>query len=89
MNCSLQGTQLTLNEEIRLFTSLVNDLQHIREAWSVILEESRIVAANLGFEEMFKQETKKTKFFMMKIEGMYMNLLTKKISFQLKCFMLL
>jgi len=56
VSCLLQGTQLTLDEEIRLFTSLVNDLQRIRESWSTIIEESRIVAVNLGFEEMFKQK---------------------------------
>ena len=29
VSCLLQGTQLTLDEEIRLLKSLLNDLQHI------------------------------------------------------------
>ena len=52
----LQGTQLTLDEEIRLLKSLLNDLQRIRESWSVLMEEASVVAANLGFEESFKQK---------------------------------
>ena len=64
VSCLLQGTQLTLDEEIRFFTSLVKDLQRIRDSWSAIVEESRLVAANLGFEESFKQKRKiKQKIF--------------------------
>ena len=56
VNCLLQGTQLTLDEEIRLLKSLLNDLQRIRESWSVLIEEASVVAVNLGFEESFMQK---------------------------------
>jgi len=63
----------------------LNNLQHIRESWSVIPEESKIVAANLGFEERFKERDKGNKrFFMMKIEEIYMSMLQWKTSFELK-----
>ena len=52
----LQGTQLTLDEEIKLLKSLLNDLQRIRESWPVLLEEASVVATNLGFEKSFKQK---------------------------------
>ncbi|XP_065902561.1 uncharacterized protein [Dysidea avara] len=55
-NCRGQGTQPTLDEEIRLFALLTSDLHHIRESWSAILDEARTVASNLGFEEQFKQK---------------------------------
>jgi len=95
VSCLLQGTLLTLDEEIRLFTSLVSDLQRIRETWSVILEESRIVVVNLGFEilalkRLFnKRDRENRRSFMMKIKEMYLSMLPRKISFELKCFMLL
>ena len=42
----------------------MKDLQCIRDSWSAIVEESRLVAANLGFEESFKQKRKiKQKIF--------------------------
>ena len=53
VSCLLQNTQLALDEEIRLIISLLNDLQHIRESWSVILEEARIVASSLDIEDSF------------------------------------
>ena len=56
VSCLLQDTQLSLDEELRLLTSLLNDLQRIRESWTVILEEAKIVASNLGFEESFKEK---------------------------------
>ena len=56
VSCLLQGTQPTLDEEIRLFALLTSDLHHIRESWSAILDEARTVASNLGFEEQFKQK---------------------------------
>ena len=61
---TLQGIQLALDEEIRLLKSLLNDSQRIRESWSVLLEEASVVAANLGFEESFKQKwLRKTKIY--------------------------
>ncbi|XP_065903748.1 zinc finger MYM-type protein 1-like [Dysidea avara] len=56
VSCLLQGTQLTLDEEIRLFALLTSDLHRISESWSAILDEARTVASNLGFEEQFKQK---------------------------------
>ena len=56
VSCLLQGTQLTLDEEIRLFALLTSVLHRIRESWSAILDEARTVASNLGFEEQFKQK---------------------------------
>ena len=56
VSCLLQGTQLTLDEEIQLLKSLLNDLQRIRESWSVLIEEASVVAVNLGFEESLKQK---------------------------------
>jgi len=37
----------------------VKDLQRIRDSWSAIVEESRLVAANLGFEVSFKQNRRR------------------------------
>ena len=74
--CLLQGTKLTLDEEIRLLKALLNDLQCIRELWSVLIGEASVLATILVFEECFKQ--KRLRFILMKTGEMPMNMLMKK-----------
>ena len=50
----LQGSAITIDEELHLIKSLQNDLKRIREAWHVILEESKLVASALGVNEQFQ-----------------------------------
>ena len=44
----LQGSKITIDEELRLIESLKDDLKRVRESWSVISVESNLVAFSLG-----------------------------------------
>ena len=50
----LQGSAITIDEELHLIKSLQDDLKRIREVWHVILEESKLVAGALGLKEQFQ-----------------------------------
>ena len=52
----LQGSAITIDEELQLIKSLQNDLKRIREAWHVILEESKLFAGALGLNEQFQEK---------------------------------
>ena len=41
---------------MQLIKSLQDDLKRIREAWHVILEESKLVAGTLGLNEQFQEK---------------------------------
>ena len=55
----LQGSGITLDKELRLIKSLQGDLKRIREAWAVILEESKLVAGALGLNEQFQEKRRR------------------------------
>ena len=50
----LQCPNVTLDEESRLMRSLLTDIQRIRESWHLILQESKLVASGLGFQQNLK-----------------------------------
>ena len=52
----LQSSEITIDEELQLIKSLQDDLKRIREAWHVILEESKRVAGALGLNEQFQEK---------------------------------
>lgn len=52
----LQKLNITLDEEFLLIKNLLSDL---RDSWEVILQESKLVAKNLGWEENFKEKRHK------------------------------
>ena len=52
----LQKSNITLDKETLLIENLLSDLQRIRNSWEVILQESKLVARNLGSEENFKEK---------------------------------
>ncbi len=53
----LQGSGITIDEELHLIKSLQDDLKHIREGWNVILEESKLGA--LGLTEQFQEKRRR------------------------------
>ena len=56
----LQGSKITIDEELRLIESLKDDLKRVRESWSVISVESKLVAASLGLSEHFREKKRRT-----------------------------
>ena len=56
VNVLLQKSSITLDEETLLMKNLLSDLQRIRDSWEAILQETRLVAKNLGWEENFKEK---------------------------------
>ena len=56
----LQGSKITIDEELRLIESLKDDLKRVRESWSVISVESKLVAASLGLSEHFREKRRRT-----------------------------
>ena len=52
----MQKSNITLDEETLLIKNLFSDLQSIRNSREVILQESILVARNLGWEEIFKEK---------------------------------
>ena len=55
----LQGSKITIDEELRLIESLKDDLKRVRESWSVISVESKLVAS-LGLSEHFREKKRRT-----------------------------
>jgi hypothetical protein len=55
----LQGSGITIDEELHLIKSLQDDLKRIREGWNVILEESKLVAGALGLTEQFQEKRRR------------------------------
>ena len=55
----LQKSNITLDEETLLIKNLLLGLQRIRNSWEVILQESKLVARNLGWEENFKEKRRR------------------------------
>ena len=61
---SLQFPNVTLDEESRLMRSLLTDIQRIQESWHLILQESKLVASGLGFQQDLKlKRRRRTKTF--------------------------
>ena len=56
----LQGSKITIDEELRLIESLKDDLKRVRESWSVISVESKLVASSLGLSEHFREKRRRT-----------------------------
>ena len=46
----LQKSNIPLDKETLLIKNLLSDLQRIRNSWEAILQESKLVARNLGWE---------------------------------------
>ena len=55
----VQSSTVTLDEASKLLDSLLNNIKHLRENWPHLLQESREVAVNLGFETEFTRKTQK------------------------------
>ena len=55
----VQSSTVTLDEASKLLDSLLNNIKHLRENWPHLLQESREVAANLGFETEFTRKRQK------------------------------
>ncbi|CAB4043957.1 Hypothetical predicted protein [Paramuricea clavata] len=49
----------TIDEQLNLIKSLQNDLKRIREAWNVILEESKLVVGALGLTQQFQEKRRR------------------------------
>lgn len=61
VSCLLQRSSLTLDEQS---AALIDDLQKIRNSWSSLLQESKLVAANFNCSQNFKSKRRrKTKVF--------------------------
>ena len=56
----VQGSTISIDEELRLIESLKDDLKRVRESWSVISVESKLVASSLGLREHFTEKRQKT-----------------------------
>ena len=56
----LQGSKITIDEELHLIESLKDDLKRVRESWSVISVESKLVASSLGLSEHFREKWRRT-----------------------------
>ena len=56
----LQSSEITLDEELRLIKSLLNDLKRLRD---LILQESKLVAHGLGFGENLKKRRRIVRTF--------------------------
>ena len=56
----LQGSKIIIDEELRLIESLKDDLKRVRESWSVISVESKLVASSLGLSEHFREKRRRT-----------------------------
>ncbi len=52
----LQASKITIDEEFHLIESLQDDLKWMRESWSVISEESKLVASSLGLSERCREK---------------------------------
>lgn len=60
----LQGTQITIDREIELIDTLLEDLQKIRTSWPDILSEAKDKARQFNIEDSFpmKRQRKRTRF---------------------------
>ena len=60
----LQSRSINLDDEMKIIQGLIEDLRRIRSSWNAILDESKLVAANLGFETDFvEKRRRRTKTF--------------------------
>ena len=55
----LQVLKITTDEELRLIESLQDNLKRVRESWSVISVESKLVASSLGLSEYFREKRRR------------------------------
>ena len=55
----LQASKITIDEELRLIESVQDDLKRVRESWSVISVESKLVASSLGLSEHFREKRRR------------------------------
>ena len=55
----VQSSTVTLDKASKLLDSLLNNIKHLRENWHHLLQESRAVTANLGFETEFMRKRQK------------------------------
>ena len=51
--------KITIDEELRLIESLQDDLKRVRESWSIISVESKLVASSLGLSEHFSEKKRR------------------------------
>ena len=60
----LQGTQITIDREMELIDTLLEDLQKIRTSWPDILSEAKDKARQFNIEDSFpmKRQRKRTRF---------------------------
>ena len=56
VNVLLQKSNITLDEETLLIKNLLSDLQRIRDSWEAILQETRLIGKNLGWEENLREK---------------------------------
>ena len=51
----LQARSATLDVEVDNIRSLIEDLKQLREQWDAILDESKLVAENIGIEPVLPE----------------------------------
>ena len=76
VNVLLQKSNITLDEETLLIKNLLSDLQRIRDSWEAILQETRLIAKNLGWEETQKSHKR---VWCMKAELLHMNMKQRRM----------
>ena len=77
----LQCPNVTLDEESRLMRSLLTDIQRIRESWHLILQESKLVASGLGFQQDLKlKRRRRAKTFLVKTGPLRMSMKTRRLA---------
>ncbi|XP_065651127.1 zinc finger MYM-type protein 1-like [Hydra vulgaris] len=67
VSLALQSENISLDDEMKLIKTLIEDLNRLRSSWTSILNEARLIASGLasfGFQSEFvKKRTKKRKTF--------------------------
>ena len=58
-NKVLQARSATLDVEVDNIQSLIEDLKQLREQWDAILDESKLVAENIGIEPVLPERKKR------------------------------
>ena len=59
VNIMVQSSKVTLDEASKLLNSLLEDMKLLRNNWQHVLEESKLVATNLGFATEFAEKRRK------------------------------
>ena len=55
----VQASKITIDKELRLIESLQDDLKRVKESWSVISVELKLVASSLGLSEHYIEKRRR------------------------------